>query len=122
MADAPAKAGSNPLEALKKKVGPLPLGVWLAAGIGIWWYLRKKQSGAAPATAGTQAGYGTDPAGNTGYIDPATGYVQGSPEDLSALQSQAVASGAAPVDTSGGASSGGGSSGDGSTNASGTST
>ena len=123
MADAPAKAGS-PVEALKKKVGPLPLGVWLAAGIGIWWYLRKKQSGAAPGTASTQAGYGTDPAGNTGYIDPQTGYVQGSPEDLAALQSQATASGAAPVDTSGGGASGGGvgSSGDGSTNPSGTST
>lgn len=121
MPDAPAKAG-NPLEALKKKVGPLPLGVWLAGGLGIWWYLRKKGTGGgAAATATTQAGYGTDPAGNTGYIDPSTGYVQGSPEDLSALQSQAVASGAAPVDTSGGGGAGAG--GDtGTTNSSGTST
>ncbi len=105
MAEAPAK--TNPLDALKKKVGPLPLGVWLAAGIGIWWYLRKKQASTAPAagTPTTQAGYGTDPAGNTGYIDPQTGYVQGSPEDLAALQSQAVASGAAPA---GGGASGGG--------------
>lgn len=39
---------------------------------------------AAAGTAAATGGTGTDPAGNTGPIDPATGYVYGSPEDLSA--------------------------------------
>lgn len=92
MADAPAKQG-NPIDALKRKVGPLPLGVWLAAGLGIWWYLRKKQAtgpGGSAANGTSQTGYGTDAAGNTGYIDPSTGYVYGSAEDVAALQSQGL--------------------------------
>jgi hypothetical protein len=78
---------------LGKKVGPFPLGVWLAGGVGVIWYLRKKQAGSGsstPAATTSQTGYGTDPAGNTGYIDPSTGYVYGSAEDIAALQSQGL--------------------------------
>lgn len=65
------------------KVGPLPLWVWLAAGVAIWWYLNKRQ--AASTTAATGTNQQTDPAGNIGSIDPATGYVYGTPEDTAAL-------------------------------------
>jgi hypothetical protein len=77
---------------LGKKVGPFPLGVWLAGGVGVIWYLRKKQAAGSstPAATTSQTGYGTDPAGNTGYIDPSTGYVYGSAEDIAALQSQGL--------------------------------
>ena len=81
-------------ETLGKKVGPLPLGAWLAIGGGVWWYFNKKNNAAGPggtaANGTTQTGYGTDPAGNTGYIDPSTGYVYGSAEDVAALQSQGL--------------------------------
>lgn len=89
-AKAAAAGGKGLGETLKKKVGPLPLGVWLAAGIVAVWYFRKQQAGqsANPAAQQSQTGYGTDPAGNTGYIDPQTGYVYGSAEDIAALQSQ----------------------------------
>ena len=132
MADAPAKTGNNPLDALKRKVGPLPLGVWLAIGLGVWWYLRKQQAGktgpgGTAADGTTQTGYGTDPSGNTGYIDPSTGYVYGSAEDVAALQSQGLV-GANSYNTGGdgstsgtGAGVGGGDS-SGGTNGSGTST
>lgn len=66
---------------LKKKVGPLPLFVWMAAGLVIYLYLQHKNAGSGGAAAQT------DPAGNTGTIDPATGYVYGSPEDKAALAS-----------------------------------
>jgi hypothetical protein len=77
---------------LQKKVGPLPLGVWAAGGIGLWWYFQHKSSSSSsnPAAAQSQTGYGTDPAGNTGYIDPQSGYVYGSAEDIAALQSQGL--------------------------------
>ena len=78
---------------LSKKVGPFPLGVWAAAGLaGVWYYERKKAAAASsnPAAAQSQTGYGTDPAGNTGYIDPQSGYVYGSAEDIAALQSQGL--------------------------------
>lgn len=124
---------------LGKKVGPLPLGVWLAAGLGVWWYLKKQQAASTsqnPAAQQSQTGYGTDPAGNTGYIDPSTGYVYGSAEDIAALQSQGLV-GANSYNTGGdGSTSGTGASGSslaptgttatgattGTTNASGTST
>jgi len=89
---------------LAKKVGPFPLGVWLAGGIGLLWYYEKKSgsgSGAASAagSASTQStsGYGTDPAGNIGYIDPQTGYVYGSAEDISALQNEGLIASANPA-------------------------
>jgi len=79
--DAPAKAAKGGLAFLGQKVGPLPIGVWLAAGVGIWWYLQRRQSASSAGAANQQ----TDPAGNVGTIDPATGYVYGSPEDVAAL-------------------------------------
>lgn len=66
---------------LGNKVGPLPLWVWIAAGIVVYYYMSKKNSTAAAAGANQQ----TDPAGNIGSIDPATGYVYGTPEDTAAL-------------------------------------
>jgi PASTA domain/Fibronectin type III domain len=82
--DVTEKAGSF----LTKKVGPLPLAVWLVAGAGIYWYFARKQAGGSGSAAATASpGSQTDPAGNTGYIDPSTGYVYGSPEDTAALQS-----------------------------------
>jgi Fibronectin type III domain len=83
-----AAAGKGLGATLGKKVGPFPLGVWAAGGVGAIWYLRKKQGSGSPAAAQSQTGYGTDPAGNTGYIDPQSGYVYGSAEDIAALQSQ----------------------------------
>lgn len=50
---------------------------------------------AAPAASGVQ----TDPAGNVGVIDPATGYVYGSTQDVAALQTSAASQ---ATDTSGG--------------------
>lgn len=77
---------------LAKKAGPFPLGVWAAAGVGAIWYMERKKSASAsnPAATQSQTGYGTDPAGNTGYIDPSSGYVYGSAEDIAALQSQGL--------------------------------
>lgn len=89
--DAPARAGAKGLDFLKQKVGPLPLGVWLAAGIAIVLYIREKQSGGGlsslfgGSSASAVPNQQTDPAGNIGTIDPATGYVYGTPEDLAAL-------------------------------------
>lgn len=132
-AEAPAKGiGAT----LGKKVGPLPLGAWVAIGGVAWWYFNKQNnsgSGSNPAasSAAAQTGYGTDPAGNTGYIDPSTGYVYGSAEDVAALQSQGLV-GANSYNTGGdGSTSGTGASGSstdtsgqttGTTNGSGTST
>jgi hypothetical protein len=78
-----ADSSKSPIEFLKQKVGPLPLFVWLGAGGAIWWYLQTKQS--ATTSASQAANLQTDPAGNIGTIDPATGYVYGTPEDLAAL-------------------------------------
>ena len=75
--EAAAKGG---LDFLKQKVGPLPLGVWLVIAVGIWYYLKQKQSSSSAAP-----NQQTDPAGNVGSIDPSTGYVYGSPEDQAAL-------------------------------------
>lgn len=74
--DAPVKEAGN---FLTHKLGPLPLGVWMLAAGGIWFYV-KGRAGKAGA-----AGPRTDPAGNVGTIDPKTGYVYGSTQDSSAL-------------------------------------
>lgn len=80
MADAPAPSKGFDLT---QKLGPLPLWAWLGAGIGIWWYLQRQQT--AAASASQAANQQTDPAGNVGSIDPSSGYVYGTPEDLAAL-------------------------------------
>lgn len=77
--DVATGGGKSALDMLKTKVGPLPAGVWIAAAALIFWYLKKKN--ASTGTTGTS----TDPAGNTGPIDPKTGYVYGTPADQSAL-------------------------------------
>lgn len=100
-----AAAGKGLGETLKRKVGPFPLGVWAAGGIAAVWYFRKQQGktgpGGSAANGTTQTGYGTDPAGNTGYIDPSTGYVYGSAEDVAALQSQGLVGAPATGSSSG---------------------
>lgn len=76
---------------LGRKVGPFPVWVYGVAFLGIWYYLERRKSAATSSSAtstaaGTTGTYGTDPAGNTGDIDPQTGYVYGSAEDTAALQ------------------------------------
>lgn len=70
-------------------IGKLP--VWaVLGGVGIVVILiirNRSSSGTAAAAAGTA----TDPAGNVGVIDPATGYVYGSPEDTAGLATSAAA-------------------------------
>lgn len=85
MADAPAASSASKglSETLTRKVGPLPVWVWLVAAGGIWWYFQRQQSAGAKASA--VPNQQTDPAGNIGSIDPATGYVYGTPEDTAAL-------------------------------------
>lgn len=62
--------------------------VYAGAGVvlvlAVMWYRNRNAATAAPAVADQ-----TDPAGNTGTIDPATGYVYGSPQDEAALSASA---------------------------------
>lgn len=67
-----AKAGGN---FLTHKVGPLPVGIWMLAAAGIYWYLKKKNAAAAstgptavtPAgTVGTTGGIGSSDSSGTG--------------------------------------------------------
>jgi hypothetical protein len=71
------KAGSI----FTQKAGPLPVWAWGLIALGMWYYFQRKSSTAAGVNQQT------DPAGNVGSIDPATGYVYGTPEDLAALAS-----------------------------------
>ncbi|HZR54584.1 MAG TPA: fibronectin type III domain-containing protein [Streptosporangiaceae bacterium] len=95
MAEGPdVEAGaSKGLGFLKHKVGPLPIGVWLLAFAAIYWYMIHKR--------GTGGGQATDPAGNVGTIDPATGYVYGTAQDQQALNSGSGGSGSSSNDTGG---------------------
>lgn len=86
MADAPEAAAKGGLGFLKTKAGPLPLGVWLVAAVGIYLYFQRQQK----KTAG--AGQQTDPAGNVGTINPATGYVAGSQQDQAAMAANGASS------------------------------
>jgi LysM repeat protein len=81
---AQGEALTGKLDFLKHKMGPLPVGVWIVAAAGIYWYLARRNK------AGTGS---TDPAGNVGTIDPATGYVYGSTQDTAALGSSIGGSG-----------------------------
>src|SRR5215469_6758719 len=75
--------------------------VFTAVGVGVIGIIfvirRRNASSSAPSTGSTAAGTSTDPAGNVGTIDPATGYVYGSAEDQQAL----AGSGAGAYNTSG---------------------
>jgi hypothetical protein len=114
-AEAGSKAAGGALSFLKNKAGPFPLGVWLAGGLGIWYYLKRQQAAStsaagatgAPAPTTSQTGFGQDPAGNTGYIDPQTGYVYGSAEDVAALQTESGTLSGAGSSGGGGDTSGG---------------
>lgn len=75
MPETQAGGAKGALDFLKTKVGPLPLGIWLGVGLAVYLYFSRSGGG----------GQQTDPAGNVGAINPATGYVYGSPEDRAAL-------------------------------------
>jgi hypothetical protein len=77
--EAPEAGGGGLGKTLGRKIGPLPAGVWIVIAVAVFWYISKRTK----AGAGTAAQ--TDPAGNTGSIDPQTGYVYGTPEDQAAL-------------------------------------
>lgn len=65
---------------MSKKLGPLPVVVWVGIFLVVYYYMSQKNKGTSIGTA-------TDPAGNVGQINPATGYVYGSSEDQGALGS-----------------------------------
>ena len=76
-------------------IGKLPTWFVLGGvGLVLVLILRNRSSSSTAAAAGTS----TDPAGNVGVIDPATGYVYGSPEDTAGL---ATSAGSSTADTSG---------------------
>lgn len=62
MPDAPAPAKGQ-FGVLAHKAGPLPVGVWLVIGVGVWWFV---------ARGGGGGGGGTAPAADAG-VDPMTG-------------------------------------------------
>lgn len=93
--DGGGEGGENIADFVTRKVGPFPVWAYGLLFVGAWYYLERRKSAAASSTsaaAGTTVAaastIGTDPAGNTGEIDPETGYVYGSSEDLAALQQQ----------------------------------
>lgn len=77
---------------VKTKTALIGGGIALALVIAII-VVRQRSAAAAPAsTAAVGAGdVATDPAGNVGVIDPATGFVYGSTQDVAALQAGAGA-------------------------------
>lgn len=81
-----AAAGSGLSELAKRKIAGLPAIAWVGIAALVFWYVKKKQGS---TTTGPQ----TDPAGNTGTIDPATGYAYGTAADQSALASQSAGTG-----------------------------
>lgn len=100
-ADAPAvkggESGGGLSKALTRKIGPLPAVAWIAIAVVVFYYVSKKQKGAA--AGGPQ----TDPAGNVGTINPQTGYVYGSSEDQAALGSGSGSIGSSAETGTGGA-------------------
>lgn len=97
-AETASKAAGSSFGFLGHKLfGKVPVWVVAVAGVGgYYWYTKY---GPGKKAASTQpAGSGTDPAGNTGLINPSTGYVYGTPEDLAALNGAQTQG----IDTSGG--------------------
>ena len=86
MADAPAASteSGGTFGFLGHKIaGKVPVwAVALAAVGGYYWYTKYGPGKSASSSTATSQ---TDPAGNVGVIDPATGFVYGSPEDLAAI-------------------------------------
>ena len=113
MADtsAPAKAdGGSTFGFLSHKLfGKVPVWVVAVAAVGGYYWYTRYGPGKTAAAGAAQGVQGTDPAGNTGVIDPATGFVYGSPEDLAILQGEATSGygGNNPGDGSGSGGSGG---------------
>ena len=94
----PTKALSNSF--FTKKLGPLPMWLIILGGIALLYYYESRKKAGSSATA-TGANQQTDPAGNIGSIDPATGYVYGTPEDTAALASNNAGTGGAATGTTG---------------------
>ena len=92
---AETEAAGAGLDFLKTKVGPLPLVVWMGAGLVIWLYLQKKQSTGSSTASATGA--------TAGQIDPATGYSYGTSQDQLALAN--LASGSLDSSSGGGSTS-----------------
>lgn len=82
--EAAGHAAGKGLDILTKKIGPVPIWLIGVVFVGGLYYWRRKSGG-----SGQQA---TDPAGNVGVIDPATGYVYGSSQDQSSLAAHASGS------------------------------
>jgi LysM repeat protein len=87
VADAPASTGESSGSSFgflsHKIAGKVP--VWVVAVVavgGYYWYTKYGPGKSASSSTATSQ---TDPAGNVGVIDPATGFVYGSPEDLAAI-------------------------------------
>lgn len=68
-----------------KVFGKVPVWVIAVAAIGGYYWYTRYGPGKSSTTSSAAQTTGTDPAGNTGIIDPATGYVYGSSEDSAAL-------------------------------------
>lgn len=98
--EAPAGGAGSIKDKLGKKIGPLPLGVWLVIAAGIFWFVMKSNKDG-------EGGPQTDGAGNVGTINPNTGYVYGSPEDKSALGAGSSSLGTSSESGTGGATVGG---------------
>lgn len=69
----------------KKLFGKVPVWVLAVAAVGGYYWYTRYGPGKSSTTSSAAQTTGTDPAGNTGIIDPATGYVYGSSEDSAAL-------------------------------------
>jgi hypothetical protein len=94
---APEGGGKGLKGALSRKIGPLPVVVWIGIAIVVFYYVSKRNGGGA-----AQSGPETDPAGNVGTINPQTGYVYGSTEDQAALGSGSGSIGSSADEGTGG--------------------
>lgn len=102
--EAAGAAGDSLKGFVTRKIGPFPVWLYGVAFVGVWYFLQRRNASSSSAGA---PGTGTDPAGNTGEINPATGYVYGSPEDTASLASQGGSGGGSGGSGGGSGSSGG---------------